>query len=437
METTLAPAALAEDARNARPVPALSLNRLNDLPARNKVVLGVAAALLAGVMGVSMLMGREPEWRVLYANMNDRDGGAVLTALTQLNVPYKFTEGSGTLMVPAQRVHDVRLRLASQGLPKGGTVGFELMENQKFGVTQFQERLNFQRGLEGELARSIMALSAVQSARVHLALPAQTAFMREQQKPSASVMLTLYGGRELERGQIAGIVHLVASSVPEMATRAVSVVDQNGTLLSQAPGEVPNGLDAPQLQYVRQTEQSLATRILSILEPIVGAGNVRAQVTADIDFTQSESTAEVYTPNQGSAPAAVRSQQLSETPGASAAQAAAQQGGVARRAGQPAACNAHLACERRARRADGRWRSRWCGRRRQARRRDQLRSGQDRARGAQRHRQHPPAERGRHRQPRHQGRCRRQAGDHGHTARADGTDQRPGARGHGLQQGAR
>jgi flagellar M-ring protein FliF len=307
METTLAPAALAEDARNARPVPALSLNRLNDLPARNKVVLGVAAALLAGVMGVSMLMGREPEWRVLYANMNDRDGGAVLTALTQLNVPYKFTEGSGTLMVPAQRVHDVRLRLASQGLPKGGTVGFELMENQKFGVTQFQERLNFQRGLEGELARSIMALSAVQSARVHLALPAQTAFMREQQKPSASVMLTLYGGRELERGQIAGIVHLVASSVPEMATRAVSVVDQNGTLLSQAPGEVPNGLDAPQLQYVRQTEQSLATRILSILEPIVGAGNVRAQVTADIDFTQSESTAEVYTPNQGSAPAAVRS----------------------------------------------------------------------------------------------------------------------------------
>lgn len=330
METTLAPAALAEDARLARtaPAPALSLSRLGELPARNKVMLGAAAALLAGVMGLSLLMGREPEWRVLYANMNDRDGGAVLTALTQLNVPYKFTEGSGTLMVPAARVHDVRLRLASQGLPKGGTVGFELMENQKFGVTQFQERLNFQRGLEGELARSIMALQAVQSARVHLALPAQTAFMREQQKPSASVMLTLYGGRTLERNQIAGIVHLVASSVPEMATRAVSVVDQNGTLLSQAPGEVPNGLDAPQLQYVRQTEQSLATRILSILEPIVGAGNVRAQVTADIDFTQSESTAEVYTPNQGSAPAAVRSQQLSETPGASAAQAAAQQGGV-------------------------------------------------------------------------------------------------------------
>eukprot|EP01034_Spumella_vulgaris_P037790 gene37790-46628_t len=148
METTLAPAALAEDARPARtsPVPALSLNRLGELPARNKVMLGAAAALLAGVMGLSMLMGREPEWRVLYANMNDRDGGAVLTALTQLNVPYKFTEGSGTLMVPAARVHDVRLRLASQGLPKGGTVGFELMENQKFGVTQFQERLNFQRG---------------------------------------------------------------------------------------------------------------------------------------------------------------------------------------------------------------------------------------------------------------------------------------------------
>jgi len=199
MDTTLAPATMAEDARPARAAPALSLNRLGELPARNKAMLGVAAVLLAGVMGASLLMGREPDWRVLYASMNDRDGGAVLTALTQLNVPYKFTEGSGTLMVPAARVHDVRLRLASQGLPKGGTVGFELMENQKFGVTQFQERLNFQRGLEGELARSIMALSAVQSARVHLALPAQTAFMREQQKPSASVMLTLYGGRTLER----------------------------------------------------------------------------------------------------------------------------------------------------------------------------------------------------------------------------------------------
>lgn len=311
METTLAPSPLAHQMA-ARPT--VSLNRLNAMPTRGKVALAAAVALLTLLLVLGFSLGRQPDWKVLYASVSDRDGGAVLAALAQMNVPHKFSEGGGAILVPADRVHDVRLRLASQGLPKGGTVGFELMETQRFGVTQFQERLNFQRGLEGELARSIMALSAVQTARVHLALPNQTAFMREQQKPSASVLLTLYGGRTLDRSQIAGIVHLVAASVPDLLPRSVSVLDQSGTLLSQAPGEVANGLDGHQLQYVRQTEQSLAARILAIVEPIVGPENVKAQVTADIDFTQSETTAELYTPNQGTSPAAVRSQQLSEAP---------------------------------------------------------------------------------------------------------------------------
>lgn len=303
---------------DARPVTPLS--RFAQLPMRNRVILAVATALLTALLAFGFNSGREPEYRILYTNLSDKDGGAVIAALAQMNVPHKFSEGGAAILVPVSQVHDVRLRLASQGLPKGGTVGFELMENQKFGTTQFQERLNFQRGLEGELARSIMALAAVQSARVHLALPAQTAFMREQQKPSASVLLTLYSGRTLDRGQVAGIVHLVASSVPDLAAAAVSVVDQTGTLLSQLPGQqAPNGLDAPQLQYVRETEQSLAQRVMSIVEPIVGPGNVRAQVTADVDFTQAESTAEMYGPNQGAAPAAVRSQQLSEAPGGNGA----------------------------------------------------------------------------------------------------------------------
>ena len=299
------------------PLPAATpLQWLAAMPLRSKLALGSASLLLTGLLLAGVLAGRQPEWRLLYTSLSDKDGGAVIAALAQMNVPHKFSEGGAAILVPAQQVHDVRLRLASQGLPKGGTVGFELMENQKFGVTQFQERLNFQRGLEGELARSIMALSAVQAARVHLALPNQTAFLREQQKPSASVLLTLYGGRALERSQIAGIVHLVASSVPELQAKSVSVLDQTGALLSQMPGEVPNGLDASQLQYVRQAEQNLSQRILAIVEPIVGTGNVKAQVTADIDFTQSEWTAEVYSPNQGQAPAAVRSQHLSEAPAA-------------------------------------------------------------------------------------------------------------------------
>ncbi|MGE4243972.1 flagellar basal-body MS-ring/collar protein FliF [Ramlibacter sp.] len=310
-----APLAVSAPPTAPLPLPA-PFGRLLQLPTRSLVALGVAIAMLTGLIWYGLAASREPQWRILYASVSDKDGGAIIAALAQLNVPHKYSEGGAAILVPADKVHDVRLKLASQGLPRGGTVGFELVENQKFGTTQFQERLNFQRGLEGELARSIMALAAVESARVHLALPPQTAFMREQQKPSASVLLQLHAGRTLDRGQVAGIVHLVASSVPELQPRAVSVVDQTGTLLSQAPGEsAPNGLDAPQLHYLRQTEQSLAQRIIHILEPIVGPGNVKAQITADMDFTTSESTAEQYGPNQGSSPASVRSQQLSEAPG--------------------------------------------------------------------------------------------------------------------------
>jgi flagellar M-ring protein FliF len=292
---------------------------LGALPTRNKLMLGVGVAALAAIIVTAAMWARTPDFRVLFTNLSDRDGGAVVGALSQMNVPYRFSDVGGVIMVPADRVHDTRLRLASQGLPKGGTVGFELVESQKFGTTQFQERLNYQRGLEGELARSIMALAAVSSARVHLALPASNGFFREQQKPSASVLLTLNPGRVLERSQIAGIVHLVASSVPDMPTRQVSVIDQNGTLLSAQDGAQPAGLDPGQLQYLRSMEQAYISRILEIVEPIVGRGNVKAQVTADVDFTLSESTAEQYRPNQGNEPAAIRSQQIAESSGGGAA----------------------------------------------------------------------------------------------------------------------
>ena len=314
METT-ADQLLASSAPAASPKTAfgaLSLNR--------KIAVAAGAAALVAVIAAGVMWSRTPDYKVLFSNLSDRDGGAVVAALTQQNVPYKFSEVGGVIMVPADKVHDARLRLASQGLPKGGTVGFELMESQKFGTTQFQERLNYQRGLEGELARSIMALAAVQSARVHLALPAANGFFREQQKPSASVLLQLHPGRSLERSQVAGIVHLVASSIPDMGIKQVSVIDQSGALLS-GPGEngVPGGLDASQLQYLRTMEQSYIQRILEIVEPIVGRGNVKAQVNADVDFTLSESTAEQYRPNQGNEPAAVRSLQVNESGSGTAA----------------------------------------------------------------------------------------------------------------------
>lgn len=279
---------------------------------RKLLALAGLAALVAIVVA-SLAWSRQPDYRVLFTNLSDKDGGSVIAALSQMNVPYRFASGGAAILVPEDRVHDARLKLASQGLPRGGTVGYELLENQKFGVTQFQERLNFQRGLEGELARSIQSLAAVQAARVHLALPVQNGFLREQQKPSASVLLSLYPGRTLDRGQVAGIVHLVASSVPELAPKQVSVIDQTGTLVSSEGDTPANGLDASQLNYVRRLESGFSQRVLDIVEPIVGAGNVRAQVTADVDFTQSESTAEQYRPNQGSEAAAVRSQQVLES----------------------------------------------------------------------------------------------------------------------------
>ena len=297
------------------------VQRVMALPAQRKLMLGGGIAAIVAIFVAMMLWGREGDYRVLYTNLSDKDGGAILAQLQQMQVPYKHADGGAAILVPSDKVHDVRLKLASAGLPKGSVVGFELMENQKFGTTQFQERLNFQRGLEGELVRSIQALSSVQSARVHLALPNQNGFFREQQKPSASVVLTLYTGRSLDRGQIAGIVHLVSSSVPEMSPKAVSIVDQTGALLSGPQEGVEHaGLDAQQLQYVRQIETNYAQRIRDILEPVVGKENLRAQVTAELDFSQTESTAEEYKPNQGpEAMATVRSQQTSEQSGGTGA----------------------------------------------------------------------------------------------------------------------
>jgi len=297
--------------------------RLAALPARSKVALGIGVAGLAAVVLALTMWSGQGDYKVLYANLSDKDGGAIIAQLSQMNVPYRHADGGAAILVPASKVHDVRLKLASAGLPKGSVVGFELMDGARFGQTQFQERLTFQRGLEGELTRSIQSMAAVQGARVHLALPNQNGFFREQQKPSASVLLTLHPGRTLDRAQVAGIVHLVSSSVPEMNPKAVSVLDQTGALLS-GPGEgTPGaaGLDAQQLQYVGQIESGYTKRIVELLEPVVGRENLRASVTADVDFSQSEATSEEFKPNQGSnAASTVRSQQTTEQSGGTPAQ---------------------------------------------------------------------------------------------------------------------
>ena len=307
-----------------------TLNTLTRLDPAQRFRILSAIFLVMALFAGGFFLSRQVDWKILYVNLSDKDGGSVIAQLSQMNIAYKHSEG-GAILVPADKVHEIRLRLATQGLPKGSGVGYELMDNSRFGMTQFQERLTFQRGLEGELTRSIQSLGAVQGARVHLAMPQQNGFFREQQKPSASVLLSLHTGKSLDRAQIAGIVHLVASSVPELDPKSVSVVDDSGNLLS-APSNATGGPDTQQIQYTRQVEMDLTRRIEDILAPLVGRQNVKAQVSVDLDFSRVEYTSESHQPNNSGG--VIRSQQLLENnsqantsvpgvPGASSNQAVA------------------------------------------------------------------------------------------------------------------
>ena len=285
-----------------------------------RVAAGGGIALILALMTAVWMWSQQPDYRVLFSNYSDRDGGAITASLDQMGVHYKFSEGGSAILVPSEQIHDLRLKLAAQGLPKGGNVGFELMENQKLGVSQFLEQVNYQRSLEGELARSIQSLGSVSAARVHLALPKPSVFVRDQQKPTASVLLNLQPGRALDQGQVSAISHLVASSVPELTIGNVTVVDQNGTLLSEQGNKGANGkmLDPTQLKYVDQVQQNIIKQVESIIKPLVGEGNVRAEATAEVDFAQVDTAAEMYKPNSPPEPQAIRSQQTSETQGAGA-----------------------------------------------------------------------------------------------------------------------
>jgi len=281
------------------------------IPAAMKPRLMMAAGILAltAIIAWSFISLKEPPYRVLFANLSDRDGGAIIAELSQKNIPYKFAAGGDAILVPQDSVHGLRLELASQGLPRGDNTGFEILDEPRFGMTQFQERLSYQRGLQGELTRSIESLAAVESARVHLAIPQTGGFLRGRQKPSASVLVRLLSGRVLTRNQTAGIINLVAASIPRLNPQDVKVIDQDGSLLSadQQGDDLPN---AVQLAYSREVEQSLDDRITELLEAVVGRGNVHARVTADMDFSRTQSTDETFRPNQAADNAAVRSQQL-------------------------------------------------------------------------------------------------------------------------------
>ena len=288
--------------------------RFQALTTNQRLFMGLGFAGLVVALALVFSAGKSnQDYRVLFANVNEGDGAAIITALQQMNVPYQFTEGGGAITVPQGVVYETRLKLAGQGLPKAGNVGFELLENQKFGTSQFVERVNYLRGLEGELARSVSSLGQVKSSRVHLAVPKPSAFVREQERPTASVILTLHPGRMLDGPQIAAIARLVSSAVPGMRVQEVSIMDTEGGILGNSASR-QEGLDPSQLKYTSELEAALNRRVAAILEPLAGKDGFRAQVSVDLDFDERERTSETFGKN--SPPdKAIRSQMSIEASG--------------------------------------------------------------------------------------------------------------------------
>ena len=279
------------------------------IPAVRQVLLlvGVAGSVAIGI--ALFLWSQSPAYSQLYGQLAERDASQVVEALRAADIDYKLNPSTGAIMVPESRVHDARLELAANGLPEGTGMGLEMIkEPQGFGVSQFMENARYQHALETELARTIRNVRSVKEARVHLAMPKQTAFVREREGASASVMLNLYGGRQLEPEAADAIVHLVASSVPNLLASDITLIDQHGRLLSANGERKGYALTASQFEHTRTVEQSYRERIVDLLTPLVGAGNVRAQVVADLDFTVKEETREDYDPES----TVVRSETVSE-----------------------------------------------------------------------------------------------------------------------------
>ncbi|GFE84801.1 flagellar M-ring protein [Steroidobacter agaridevorans] len=270
------------------------------------LLIGIAAAVAAGV-GI-VLWSKEPTYSLLYGNLGQQDAAQIAQALDTNGIPYKL-EGTGAITVPADRVHDARLKLAGQGLPEGDG-GFSVMSKDPgFGVSQFMEGARYQHALETELARTITNLQAVEGARVHLALPRQSAFVRDRRKPSASVFLQMKPGRRLESEQVTAIVNLVASSIPELESQQVTVVDQQGRLLSSPEGMNTEVAEREkQMEIARELEDRYTQRVQQLLAPLVGTDRVRAQVVADVEMSTTEEAREQYRPDSQ----IVRSEQLAE-----------------------------------------------------------------------------------------------------------------------------
>lgn len=282
---------------------------LQSWPNSRKLLLVVVLLACVGVFGAIILQARNAEYQLLYANMANGDGAEVVRWLKDQKIPYRLEKDGETIYIPADQVYEARLQLAGSGLPRGGGVGFEIFDKQSFGATDFSQKVNYLRALQGELGRTISSLAPVEAARVHLVMPEKRVFQAQQPNTTASVILRLVPGRALNASQVQGIIHLVSGSIEGLETGKVTVVDSSGRILSRPPRDENVGTANPGLlEYQLALEQQLEVRAQSLLDLALGAGNSMVRVTAKVDFSRQEQTEERYDPD-GSV---VRSEQTSE-----------------------------------------------------------------------------------------------------------------------------
>ncbi len=286
-----------------------NVQRWQDIPGVRQAGLLIALAAAVAIGLTAFFWSQKPVTAPLFAGLADKDAADVVEALHTAGIEYQIDPATGAINVPESRVREARMKLATQGLPAGSRGGIEVIEkDQGFGTSQFVENARYQHALETEIARTIGDLKPVKEARVHLALPKPSPFTKSHDAASASVMLQLYPGRMIEQDQIAAIVHLVASSIPDLSPQRVTVVDQSGRLLTQSDPDSEEARSALQFEQRRRMESTLVQRIRDLLEPMTGPGRVSAQVSVDMDFSESEEAREVFTPDQGK----VRSEQTTE-----------------------------------------------------------------------------------------------------------------------------
>ncbi|MEH6566111.1 MAG: flagellar basal-body MS-ring/collar protein FliF [Halopseudomonas sp.] len=319
MESANTPATQNQLNAERKPLMGLAfLDNLAQLPMLRQfgLLVGLAASVAIGFAVV--LWSQEEEYRPLYNSMEGYDAAQVVDMLQQSRINYKVEPNSGALLVRTEDLADARMRLAGAGIaPTDGNLGFEILDReQSLGTSQFMETARYRRGLEGEMARTIASLYNVKNARVHIAIPRSTVFVRDERKPSASVLLEMYAGRRLEPAQVMAIVNLVATSVPELGKDEVTVVDQNGNLLSNQNELNELTVAGRQFDYSRRLEDTYTRRVHNILQPVLGEGRYKAEVSADVDFSAVESTAEMYSPESALRSEQVVSEQRSGNTGA-------------------------------------------------------------------------------------------------------------------------